>query len=206
MHSPFLAVPSPGEAHVKLLHVIASPRLAGSTTLGISDHFLRSAAEEIPALAIETLDLFQADLPAIAGDNIEAKYTLLSGLPIGRGARRVVGADRARDRALPRGRRLRHHGADVELRRPVRAQVLHRLHRAAWLPLPLRRAGHPRSRCCEGKRMIVVVVVGKRLLRGEPDSAIRLLRAVPADDLRLRRHLRHDLHPRARGRRVTRRA
>jgi len=69
---------------VKLLHVIASPRLAGSTTLGISEHFLRSAAEEIPALAVDTLDLFQSDLPSIAGDNIEAKYTLLSGMPIGR--------------------------------------------------------------------------------------------------------------------------
>ena len=69
---------------MKLLHIIASPRLAGSTTLGISEHFLRLLSESHPDLSIDTLDLFQADLPSIAGDNIEAKYTLLSGMPIGR--------------------------------------------------------------------------------------------------------------------------
>jgi len=69
---------------MKLLHIIATPRLAGSTTLGISEHLLGILGETLPDLSIDTLDLFQADLPSIAGDNIEAKYTLLSGMPIGR--------------------------------------------------------------------------------------------------------------------------
>ena len=69
---------------MKLLHIIATPRLAGSTTLGISEHLLRELGQNQPDLSIDTLDLFQADLPSIAGDNIEAKYTLLSGMPIGR--------------------------------------------------------------------------------------------------------------------------
>lgn len=69
---------------MKLLHVIASPRLDGSTTLKITDALLEELSLHVPDLSVDTLDLFQADLPAIAGDNIEAKYTLLSGLPIGR--------------------------------------------------------------------------------------------------------------------------
>jgi FMN-dependent NADH-azoreductase len=67
---------------MKLLHVIASPRLDGSTTLQISEALLTGLAERFPGAEVETLDLFQADLPAIAGTNIEAKYTLLSGQPI----------------------------------------------------------------------------------------------------------------------------
>ncbi|GAA1930664.1 NAD(P)H-dependent oxidoreductase [Microbacterium aoyamense] len=69
---------------MKLLHIVASPRLDGSTTLGISRELLGKLARERSDVDIETLDLFQADLPAIAGDNIEAKYTLLTGMPIGR--------------------------------------------------------------------------------------------------------------------------
>ena len=69
---------------MKLLHVIASPRLEGSTTLQISDKLIDELGTRRQDLEVETLDLFQADLPAIAGDNIEAKYTLLAGMPIGR--------------------------------------------------------------------------------------------------------------------------
>ncbi|WP_243077128.1 FMN-dependent NADH-azoreductase [Microbacterium sp. SS28] len=69
---------------MKLLHVIASPRLEGSTTLRITDALLNELGSRRPDLEVETLDLFRSDLPAIAGDNIEAKYTLLAGMPIGR--------------------------------------------------------------------------------------------------------------------------
>jgi FMN-dependent NADH-azoreductase len=67
---------------MKLLHVIASPRLDGSSTIGLSEALLAGLGERFPGLEVETLDLFQADLPAIAGTNIEAKYTLPSGHPI----------------------------------------------------------------------------------------------------------------------------
>src|SRR3954447_9137849 len=70
---------------MKVLHVIASPRLDGSTTLQMSEALLTGLGERFPGVEVETLDLFQADLPAIAGTNIEAKYTLLSGQPIGAG-------------------------------------------------------------------------------------------------------------------------
>ena len=69
---------------MKLLHIIASPRLDGSTTLAISEQLLAELSERMPDLEIDAIDLFQSDLPAIAGDNIEAKYTLLTGMPIGR--------------------------------------------------------------------------------------------------------------------------
>ncbi len=41
-------------------------------------------ADRLPDLEVETLDLFQCDLPAMAGDNIEAKYTLMMNQPIDR--------------------------------------------------------------------------------------------------------------------------
>lgn len=64
---------------MKLLHIIASPRLDGSTTLEVSNTLLTSLEERFSALEIDTHDLFIADLPALAGSNIEAKYTLNSG-------------------------------------------------------------------------------------------------------------------------------
>jgi FMN-dependent NADH-azoreductase len=67
---------------MKLLHILASPRLDGSTTLQMTDVLLGGLSERFPDAEIDTIDLFQADLPAIAGANIEAKYTLLSGQPV----------------------------------------------------------------------------------------------------------------------------
>lgn len=67
---------------MKLLHIIASPRLDGSSTLPLSEALLGELGSRFADLEIETLDLFQADLPAIAGDNIEAKYTLMARRPV----------------------------------------------------------------------------------------------------------------------------
>ena len=69
---------------MQLLHIIATPRVATSHTLRISDRFVQRLEDEIPGLRVETLDLFDADLPAVAGDNIETKYTLMMGGPIDR--------------------------------------------------------------------------------------------------------------------------
>ena len=69
---------------MKLLHVVASPRLNGSNTLRLAQSFLDASREADPTLVIETVDLFNEDLPAVAGENIEAKYGLLMGQPIGR--------------------------------------------------------------------------------------------------------------------------
>ena len=67
---------------MKLLHIIASPRSDGSSTLPLSEALLDALGQRFPGLEVETLDLFTADLPAMAGTNIDAKYNLLSGRPV----------------------------------------------------------------------------------------------------------------------------
>jgi FMN-dependent NADH-azoreductase len=69
---------------VRVLHVIATPRGAGSNSLVLAEEFLRELRSLEPTVAVDHLDLFETDLPAIAGDNIEAKYTLMVGQPISR--------------------------------------------------------------------------------------------------------------------------
>lgn len=68
---------------MKLLHLIASPRGEGSNTLKISQAFLDGLAAH-DDVEVETVDLYHHDLPAVAGLNIEAKYTLMLGQPISR--------------------------------------------------------------------------------------------------------------------------
>ena len=67
---------------MKLLHVIATPRGLESNTLKVSRAFEDALREAHPDLSVDVVDLFNQDLPAIAGDNIEAKYTLMVGQPI----------------------------------------------------------------------------------------------------------------------------
>jgi FMN-dependent NADH-azoreductase len=69
---------------MKLLHLVASPRAENSNTLRISQAFLDSLTEHHADVEIETVDLYHHDLPAVAGLNIEAKYTLMLGQPISR--------------------------------------------------------------------------------------------------------------------------
>jgi FMN-dependent NADH-azoreductase len=65
---------------MKLLHILASPRGEKSRTLSISRAFLESFSEKYPGAEIEELDLFQADLPPVLGDTVDAKYALMGGL------------------------------------------------------------------------------------------------------------------------------
>lgn len=69
---------------MKVLHVIASPRSDKSNTLRVAEQFLTELAVHAPDLDVEVLDLFNQDLPALAGSNIETKYTLNQGQPIDR--------------------------------------------------------------------------------------------------------------------------
>lgn len=64
---------------MKLLHVIATPRIHSSNTLRISNAFLEGLYARDDKLDVEALDLFDVDLPSVTGDNIEAKYTLIGG-------------------------------------------------------------------------------------------------------------------------------
>lgn len=69
---------------MKLLHIIASPRTDTSNTLRVSNALLDTLRTQVPDLSVEVLDLFHDDLPAMAGSNIDAKYTLMVGRPIDR--------------------------------------------------------------------------------------------------------------------------
>mgnify|MGYP001110017079 len=69
---------------MRLLHVIATPREAKSNTLRVSEAFLEALRSHDDDVHVEVVDLFNHDLPAVTGDNIEAKYTLMLGQPISR--------------------------------------------------------------------------------------------------------------------------
>ncbi|MBE2199880.1 MAG: NAD(P)H-dependent oxidoreductase [Anaerolinea sp.] len=67
---------------MKLLHIIATPRANESNTLRTSNAFIDSLRAKYADLSIEVMEVFNRDLPAVAGENIESKYTLMLGQPI----------------------------------------------------------------------------------------------------------------------------
>ncbi len=71
----------------RLLHIVATPRGLASNTGRISSALLEALDEEYDDLVVKTLDLFSADLPAVAGVNIKSKYALMTGQPLDDGAR-----------------------------------------------------------------------------------------------------------------------
>lgn len=64
---------------MNLLHIIATPRTGSSNTLRISEAFIDGLHQQHPDLRVTAIDLFHHDVPAMAGDKIEAKYALLRG-------------------------------------------------------------------------------------------------------------------------------
>ena len=63
----------------RLLHVIATPRGLASNTGRVSSALLEALDDHYDDLRVTTLDLFKADLPSVAGRNIESKYKLMTG-------------------------------------------------------------------------------------------------------------------------------
>ena len=63
----------------QLLHVISTPRGLASNTGRVSSALLEAILEEDDDVNVTTLDLFKADLPSVAGRNIESKYKLMTG-------------------------------------------------------------------------------------------------------------------------------
>jgi FMN-dependent NADH-azoreductase len=61
-----------------LLHIQASPRGDRSKSIQVARAFLDAYAEQNPADRVDTLDLFQADLPAFDGPVLQAKYNILN--------------------------------------------------------------------------------------------------------------------------------
>jgi FMN-dependent NADH-azoreductase len=64
---------------MRLLHVVATPRSHESNTVRVSNALLEQLYLKHDDLSVDVLDLFKADLPAVAGENIESKYKLMTG-------------------------------------------------------------------------------------------------------------------------------
>jgi len=71
----------------RLLHVVCTPRGLASNTGRVSNALLEAMLERDDELTVTTLDLFKADLPAVAGRNIESKYMLMTGQELDDAAR-----------------------------------------------------------------------------------------------------------------------
>lgn len=64
---------------MRLLHIISTPRNHESNTLRVSNALVEELYKKYEDLTVKVLDLFKVDLPAVAGDNIENKYKLMTG-------------------------------------------------------------------------------------------------------------------------------
>jgi FMN-dependent NADH-azoreductase len=64
---------------MRLLHIIATPRSHESNTMRVSNALLEELYLKFSDLSVKVLDLFKVDLPAVAGENIESKYKLMTG-------------------------------------------------------------------------------------------------------------------------------
>ena len=63
----------------KLLHIQASPRIGRSASIAVAEHFLDVYRAKHPGDTVETLNLWEADLPEFDGATIDAKYAVLHG-------------------------------------------------------------------------------------------------------------------------------
>ncbi|HUD84066.1 MAG TPA: NAD(P)H-dependent oxidoreductase [Candidatus Saccharimonadales bacterium] len=63
----------------KLLHIESSPRGQRSGSITVARHFLEVYRAKHPGDTVETLDLWQANLPEFHGATIDAKYAVLHG-------------------------------------------------------------------------------------------------------------------------------
>jgi FMN-dependent NADH-azoreductase len=75
----------------RLLHVVCTPRGLASNTGRVSSCLLEALREVDEDLEVTTLDLFRADLPSVAGKNIESKYRLMTGQAIDEDAKESWG-------------------------------------------------------------------------------------------------------------------
>jgi hypothetical protein len=64
--------PMNGGPSVRVLHIIATPREVKSNTLVLTEAFLNGLRTACPGTIVDVIDLYNQDLPAIAGTNIES--------------------------------------------------------------------------------------------------------------------------------------
>jgi FMN-dependent NADH-azoreductase len=63
----------------RILYIQASPRGGWSESIKVADAFVTAYRRVHPADTVETLNVFQADLPPFDGLTVRAKYTILHG-------------------------------------------------------------------------------------------------------------------------------
>ena len=63
----------------KLLHIQSSPRIGRSASIAVAEHFIAAYRAKHPQDTVETLNLWEADLPEFDGTTIDAKYAVLHG-------------------------------------------------------------------------------------------------------------------------------
>ena len=63
----------------KLMYLQASPRAERSHSRAVADAFVAAYRKAHPADAVETVDLFKADLPTFDGLAVQAKYAIMHG-------------------------------------------------------------------------------------------------------------------------------
>lgn len=63
----------------KILYIQASPRKERSKSTQIAEVFLESYSQSHPSDTVETVNVFEADLPSFDGLTVQAKYTILHG-------------------------------------------------------------------------------------------------------------------------------
>ena len=63
----------------KLLYIQASPRIGRSASIAVAEHFLDIYRAEHPDDTVETLNLWEADLPEFDGATLDAKYAVVHG-------------------------------------------------------------------------------------------------------------------------------
>jgi FMN-dependent NADH-azoreductase len=61
----------------KLLHIQSSPRIGRSASVAVAEHFLEVYRAKHPTDTVETLNLWEANLPQFDGATIDAKYAVL---------------------------------------------------------------------------------------------------------------------------------
>src|SRR4051812_25340461 len=67
---------------MRVLHIVATPREHKSNTLRVTEAFLDNLRAARPDVTVDVIDLYRQDLPAVAGVNIDVKYSLMVGQPI----------------------------------------------------------------------------------------------------------------------------
>jgi FMN-dependent NADH-azoreductase len=61
----------------KLLHIQASPRIGRSASIAVAKHFLEVYRAKHPGDTVETLNLWEFELPEFDGVTLDAKYAIL---------------------------------------------------------------------------------------------------------------------------------